>query len=78
MAWLCYATARYVCYSFKQEIDMTQIEKLWFKKVLRLNNCGPRGRKGILVYLENDKKPTLVHQNYPLSRGLGKRGHQGS
>lgn len=47
-----------------------QIERMWFQKALRLNNRGPRGRKGILVYLQNDKKPTLVYQHYTLSRGL--------
>jgi hypothetical protein len=58
--------------------NMKQIEQQWFKKALRLATRGPKGSKGIWVYLENDKKPTLIHQNYSLSRGLGKRGHHGS
>ncbi|KKN92481.1 hypothetical protein LCGC14_0209720 [marine sediment metagenome] len=49
---------------------MKQIEAMWFKKALRLATRGPKGSKGIWLYLENDKSPTLVHPNYSLSRGL--------
>ncbi len=51
---------------------MRQIEQQWFRKALRLNNRGPKGQKGIKVYLQNDKKPTLIYQHYTLSRDLFK------
>jgi hypothetical protein len=41
-----------------------QMEAIGFKAALRL------GRRKIRVFLENDKKPSMVWSNYHLSRGI--------
>ena len=41
-----------------------RLETMGFRKVLRL------GRRKIRVFLENDKRPTMVWSDYSSSRGL--------
>lgn len=43
---------------------MTKMEKLWYKKVLRLSS------RKIKVWLHGDKTPSRVWSNYSLARGI--------